>query len=300
MTPQREEILRLGPGGPLVGVATLSAGGGDSAGVRPTAVLILNAGLIHRVGPQRLHVKLARSLARAGLTCLRWDFSGIGDSPSRRDGLAVMDVITREPRDVMDQLGTQYGIERFILVGICSGAFASFRTAVSDPRVCGAVLINPQDFVGHDDWGAYVQAQRYWTRSIFRPRAWANLFTGRVAYMRLATTMWRQATRGWLGSNQEVSRIAKGIREEIQALLARGTRLLFVVSERDVSVEYFNAILGHDLQATRPEDGLQSELMEQADHLFTRQAEQQKLIAVLQRWILQTAGAAAEREEMEI
>ncbi|MCX5661116.1 MAG: alpha/beta fold hydrolase [Planctomycetota bacterium] len=299
---EREEIVRFGPERSIIGVVTLPAGhvAGDAVNSGSTAVLILNAGLIHHVGPQRLHVKLARRLARAGVVCARWDFSGIGDSPARRDGLAVMEAIVREPRDVMDHFAAHHGIEKFILVGICSGAYASFRTAAADPRVVGAALINPQDFVGHDDWGAYVQARRYMTRSIFSPRAWANLLTGRVAYQRLATTMWRQATRGWLGANQEVSTIATGIRKEIQDLVARGTKLSFIVAEEDVSVEYFNAILGQDLRANQPGDGLRTELVPRADHLFTRVQDQERLLALLERWIHETAGAGAEREELEI
>ena len=48
------------------------------------AMIMLNAGLIHRVGPNRLHVRLARELAARGFLSLRLDLSGRGDSDPRR------------------------------------------------------------------------------------------------------------------------------------------------------------------------------------------------------------------------
>src|SRR5262249_27402146 len=50
-------------------------------GKRSPMVLFLNAGAVHRVGPNRMYVDLARSWAEHGLTSLRLDLSGLGDSP---------------------------------------------------------------------------------------------------------------------------------------------------------------------------------------------------------------------------
>lgn len=53
--------MRLGDEGHLVAVATQPANAADVPGV-----ILLNAGVLHRVGPHRLHVHLARRLAAAG------------------------------------------------------------------------------------------------------------------------------------------------------------------------------------------------------------------------------------------
>src|SRR5690606_23743533 len=74
----RESAVLFGPTRSLVGVVTEPAAG--SARPDAPAVLILNSGLVHRVGPKRLHVRLARRLAGLGFTCMRIDLSGIGDS----------------------------------------------------------------------------------------------------------------------------------------------------------------------------------------------------------------------------
>ena len=74
----RETILEFGPHRRLVGVLTrpesAERAGGD------VAVVITNSGIIHRVGANRVHVRLARALAAAGVPCLRYDLPGIGDS----------------------------------------------------------------------------------------------------------------------------------------------------------------------------------------------------------------------------
>ena len=74
----KEKPVQFGPDGNLVGVMARPASG-DVASTRP-AVLFLNAGVIHRIGPHRLHVNLARYFAMRGVTSLRIDLSGIGDS----------------------------------------------------------------------------------------------------------------------------------------------------------------------------------------------------------------------------
>ena len=54
---------------------------------RKTGAVLLNAGLIHHIGPNRIYVKLARQIAALGIVALRFDLSGIGDSLPRSDSL---------------------------------------------------------------------------------------------------------------------------------------------------------------------------------------------------------------------
>ncbi|MFP2897131.1 hypothetical protein [Corallococcus sp. 4LFB] len=80
----RERICTFGPEQSLVGILTEP----DPAKVLPEApaVVLSNVGLNHHVGPYRLWVELARQLAGRGITTLRFDLSGLGDSRPRREG----------------------------------------------------------------------------------------------------------------------------------------------------------------------------------------------------------------------
>jgi alpha/beta superfamily hydrolase len=64
----------------LIGIVTqpVSAPSGEHL-----AIVILNTGIIYRTGHNRMYVTLARTLAKAGHTVLRFDMSGIGDSDNR-------------------------------------------------------------------------------------------------------------------------------------------------------------------------------------------------------------------------
>jgi pimeloyl-ACP methyl ester carboxylesterase len=137
----REQALQLGPEGHLVGVLA------RPEPRRPgPSVIFLNAGVIHRVGPHRLHVNLARRLATRGVLSLRLDLSGIGDSRPVPGALSFRDSAVADSRAAMDHLAAE-GLDRFVLFGLCSGADNAIATGLADPRVAGLVLIDPPAYV---------------------------------------------------------------------------------------------------------------------------------------------------------
>src|SRR5205085_6183975 len=70
----RETLCRFGADSHLFGVLTEPGEKRDLP-----AVILLNAGSIHRVGPSRLYVRIARELAQDGFASLRLDHEGLGD-----------------------------------------------------------------------------------------------------------------------------------------------------------------------------------------------------------------------------
>jgi pimeloyl-ACP methyl ester carboxylesterase len=169
-----ERALEFGPGRRLVGVLAHSDA---TAPARDIAVLITNSGIIHRVGANRLHVRLARSLAERGYSCLRYDLPGIGDS--ERIGTGSHTELenltaTRAALDALEQAGVA---RRFIMIGLCSGADHSFRVACGDPRVAGAVLIDPTVMFSTRRHNAHRVLRT--VRRAIRPRHWARALTGK-------------------------------------------------------------------------------------------------------------------------
>src|SRR4030095_13226651 len=110
----REEILLLGKTKSLVGIITDPPEAKRSNEL--PGIILLNAGIIHRVGPNRIHVKIARTLAPMGFVVLRFDFSGIGDSKVRDDNLPFEESGVRETQETMDYLSATRGIKRFYLI----------------------------------------------------------------------------------------------------------------------------------------------------------------------------------------
>lgn len=135
--------VSFGHQGQLVGTLNLPDRQ-DPALAPALAFVLLNAGVIPRMGPHRFNVKLARHLAGQGIPSLRFDLSGRGDSPAQA-GAEPGASPTRAVADLqaaMDHLCATTGIRHFVIAGICSGAFAGFAAARHDPRIMGLWMLD--------------------------------------------------------------------------------------------------------------------------------------------------------------
>ena len=112
-------------------------------------VLILNAGVLHRVGPHRLHVRLARRLAACGHRVARLDLSGIGDSRAMPGRMTFRESSVADISTTLDGLLADGDSTDFILFGICSGADNALAAAQADPRIRGLVLVDPPAYATH-------------------------------------------------------------------------------------------------------------------------------------------------------
>jgi pimeloyl-ACP methyl ester carboxylesterase len=115
------------------------------------AIVLLNAGSAYHVGPNRLYVLLARRLATAGFRCLRMDLHGLGDSITRdseRENETYPATAFRDIDLAMRFLERELGVGRMVLMGLCSGAYAAFQSAVqlANPALVESVMINPLTF----------------------------------------------------------------------------------------------------------------------------------------------------------
>ena len=135
-----EHSVHLGPDSRLLGIVSEP----DAEAARDSAptTLLLNAGLVHRVGPNRLNVNICRDLASRGFKSARFDMSGIGDSNRPADEMPYVEQSVADVVDAMDSFSAMHGDERFVIIGLCTGAYNALEAAVADDRVVGAVLID--------------------------------------------------------------------------------------------------------------------------------------------------------------
>lgn len=135
------------------------------------AVLILNSGVMHHIGTCRISVAIARKLATSGILAARFDFSGIGDSSTRRGNLPFEQSSVEEIQQVMNYLEQKKGVRKFIVYGLCSGADASYEIAKVEPRVSGIIQID-----------AYCYRTTKWYLKHYGPRlidpgVWRRIFS---------------------------------------------------------------------------------------------------------------------------
>jgi dienelactone hydrolase len=115
-------------------------------------LILLNAGAVRRTGPSRMWVECARRWAASGLSTLRLDIEGIGDSdgpttPYVKDDSLYVAGMVPEVLSAVDYLQTRTGGERFMLGGLCAGAYWSFHAALRDPRVTAIMMLNPRALI---------------------------------------------------------------------------------------------------------------------------------------------------------
>ncbi len=273
-----EEAIFFGEAGSLIGVVTDPPTRNGSP--PKTAVILLNPGIVHRVAPGRMYVKVARALAAMGFMVLRFDFSGIGDSPARYDHLPFDKSAVRETQDAMHFLQAKKGIERFILLGGCSGARVALQTACCDQRVIGTLLINLQ--ISEDDGQSSDQIGRtaafyYLNFALFNLKSWLKLLTGKADYLKILRALGFQARRR-LPSARKLSPEAIQISTNLRTLAERGACVTFLYAESDPRLSDLHEAISRELRQLRELAKLSVEIIPRSDHTFSSLHDQDKLL----------------------
>ncbi|MEQ1513544.1 MAG: alpha/beta fold hydrolase [Lysobacteraceae bacterium] len=264
-----EHVVRLGEHRTLLAIA--------SAPPLPRgapAVLLVNAGVIHRIGPHRLHVRLARRLAQAGHAVLRMDLSGIGDSGALPDQLGFRASSVADIRTAIDHLSAGDPAAAAIVFGICSGADNALAAAEADPRIVGLVLVDPPCY-------ATTRARLRTLRSRLRdPAAWAALPA--KLFNRVRTRLSPPAKTANAPSSGREPPPLDEYRRQLTALVARDVRILSIYSSAQ-GVRYNHT---GQLYEWFPElrGRLDNVYYPGANHTFTEVAQQAVLISTVMDW----------------
>jgi pimeloyl-ACP methyl ester carboxylesterase len=199
--------------------------------------LLLNAGGIRRIGPGRMWVEAARRWALQGVPTIRLDLEGIGDAdgelnPYAYDGALYVPKLASQAAGAVEALHELGLGERFVLGGLCSGAFWSFHTALEDPRVIAAYLLNPRALF----WEESVQPGRDFRRGVLNPSKWRKLrLIPRARYIAFARWVLRSPVR--LAASAMARALGRRAPDRVglalDRLSATRTHLLLLFSERE-------------------------------------------------------------------
>ena len=148
----RETACRISPSPDLFGILSEPR---DLPDEDVPTIVLLNAGAAYRIGPGRMNVELARQFSAQGFRCLRLDLCGLGDSVAVKvtdENDSYAETVFRDIELALQVLRNRWGSRRFVLMGLCSGAYAAFQSAAqfTDPELVECVLINPLTFFWRD------------------------------------------------------------------------------------------------------------------------------------------------------
>lgn len=261
-------------------------------------IILMNPGTLHRVGGARINVRLARRLALLGYPSLRFDFSGLGDSSSRHDGVTYLEGMIGELKAAASFLMEHQACRGVILVGHCTGAAMSFEMALTDSRVTGAVLI--EGYAYPTPWFQVVR----WLRHVSSWSNWHGLLSGRKdvtpALRRLAAQVLGsgngvhapgapeesiEGARQRIRSLDDLLPPREHVRTGLESLIRRQVRLLQVYAGGEhhyynYRSQFADAFPGLDFGGM-----VEVEYRKEANHYFSTPAQQQWLDSRIVRWL---------------
>ncbi len=263
----------------LVGTLTLP----DTPHAGEPAMLLMNSGVIHRIGPHRINVKLARALAGEGMTSLRFDLSGQGDSrlpngAARYETQSIIDI-----RAAMDHVQRTTGIERFAIAGICSAADHGLEVALEDPRVVALWMMD---------------GYAYPTRKTRFLRYWMPM-KGRIVSA-LARAVWSRlcALPAMLRATRERAVDDGGdvffgrqllprslYAQHMRTLVDRGVNIFLMYSGSLLNRYNYAGQLRDGFRRDPFVDKVRCDFVPDIDHTVTTVASQRRLVAIVCDWV---------------
>jgi uncharacterized protein len=261
-------------------------------GTPKSVVIVVVGGPQYRVGSHRQFVQLSRALALQGHAALRFDCTGMGDSPGElRNFLNINEDIGAAIGFVRERLPN---VNALALWGLCDGASAAllYVHAKGDTGIRGLCLLNP--WVRSDMSQAQTQVKHYYAKRLQQAAFWRKLLTGKVAATavlelgRAVRTLWRsKSAHGGDGPN-EPNRADLSF----QSRMARAWKkypgaILLVLSGDDYTAKEF---LGTVEQDALWKGGLQRANVTrhdvaQADHTFSGVASRLQLEELTVNWL---------------
>jgi len=285
-----EQAVFFGTHSRLFGIVTTPA----KTEKRRRAVVLLNAGADHHIGPNRMYVALARRWARRGYTVLRMDFAGIGESGTR-PGRPLNEVF---PPAALDDIGdaiafvhSQYGIGDVTLVGLCSGAYHALRAAVASLPASRVLLINPQNYFWKEGMtvndmqpGELVRNPRLYRSRALSIESWKRLLTGKIDIFYIAKILGNSLFLAVESGLREVARrlrirIPNDLGWELQAVTARGVRVIFVFARDEPGIKLLKIQAGSFV--TRAGDRCRIHILDGGDHVFSKPGPRSRMEDIL-------------------
>ena len=256
------------------------------------AVLFVNMAVHTHSGYGRQTTTLARTLAQHGISSLRMDLRGVGDSADRLDGelpLYRLDAV-EDIRAGIDVL-IQGEARPVIAIGTCSGAYLAFHALCQDRRIAAAVLANLYCF----DWDLTHGGETYAAKPVRHVSAYAAMGFSWPTWRRVLTgvtpvgvILHTLARRGFsrlfdrLIKRHQLGGASHPIIPRRAAFRRRGARLVLLYSAGDLGLVDLRTQLG-SVDGAAAHLGEPVHVIADADHSFAADPAQAMLLREVQR-----------------
>ena len=274
-------------------------------------IVMLNAGMQNRAGPQRLYWKFAQQAASDQIAVLRVDLAGVGDCEKDNPACHFDAHDKADVAAAVDYVRHRFDNCRIVLLGLCAGSRVAFKAAAEDADIDGliawsttiitAAQNSPQSpYEPEDRMSEVVVAQKM--KGIVR-------FVTRLRF--LNPFWWRKKFPNFKGIGTEIKQRANVLRRAIGGVDTSATRnefldavddylkkerkVLFVYGERDVRpLQEFEERFA---SVERADTGVQRlHVVDNGTHTFSTVDAQRDAIRVSVAWIDEYYGKASDAE----
>lgn len=221
------------------------------------AMLLVAGTTGYRTASHRSNVMLARRLAARGVTTLRIDVEGVGDSrdaidalpPNPYDTVPVADV-----RAALHYLRDEH-YSSLAMSGICAGAFLAYRTAIVHEDPVKLVLVNIEEFESINYTVNYGAKSKEVTTKAQRA----------VRKLRRGVEVFTQLARASLPVRVNPS----GLPSRFHAMIRRGTRVVMIFNGGDSGIAGYKRRMALHHVYTARKKHVEIRVIDGPDHSFT-------------------------------
>ena len=260
-------------------------------------VIIVNSGANHRVGPSRLYVLLARKLSLMGFRCLRVDVTGIGDSiasGTEDENNEYIDSSNQVILEAIQSMDQNYTNKKYILMGLCSGAYFSFQAALKLQEINfkSCILINPLTFYwddGSSEENSPIKEFRIWgwyKKAFTSKKSWKKLLKAEINFQKLGHAIINRLVTKFnfikrILPNQKIDKHRDLLATDITRITNSNTDLQFILSRNDPGYDILSTNAGKTVRKLKRLKKIGIHFIENADHTFSRYTPRQDVIKVL-------------------
>lgn len=259
-------------------------------------VLLVVGGPQYRVGSHRQFVLLARTLATNGISVMRFDYRGMGDSKGDARTFENVDGDIAAATNVF--LETCPNLSSVIIWGLCDAASAALFYAYQDERIKGLVLLNPWVYTDHG--AAKTFLKHYYLKRLFSKSFWLKVISLKFDFKQSFKSLLEIIKKilSPVDQHSNSAETSPSSIEKVSETLALPIRLreclnrfkypvLFLLSGRDLTADEFKSAIqsDNDWQALFADSRITRTDFLDADHTFSSGMWREQVAKTTIEWI---------------
>lgn len=235
---------------------------------------------------------------------MRLDFLGLGDSlhPNpEKEHNPYMPEAVENVQQTIHFLRQVHGINNVVLMGLCSGAYVSFQSALHlDEDVIHEIFpINPLTFYWKDGMSLDVAPSEYYfswdgyQQSVWKKSKWKKLLSGEKKVTEVLSTV---AVIVWLKFTAFINPLIHrlkwmiGIRNiedlawDLDIIAKRGIKINFIFADTDPGIKLLKEGAGKTVDKLRDKNMLTDSFISKANHNFSSHRGRTQLLGLINRF----------------